>query len=267
LPGYLPDIPGVRVDRAQYLSAVHNGDRAFGRIDQGAAFPMSKQSLYHYATNLNLIVRWPEVATGGKTVAYTMVSIVDVMPSILELLEIPMPAKTDGKSFAGLFENSNTTVRDMIFSGYNYARHGLQVYPMRSAQTRRFQYIYNAWPGELDLKNGRPIVYDGRIDPLGGLCWASMKSVAGRDPALKARVEFIRNRAAEEFYDLDADPYCLTNVISRPEHAPMLAELKAGLEAELTRFDDPILARYRNTGPIPADWLTADAPPHSDPPH
>ncbi|MEQ1716978.1 MAG: sulfatase [Hyphomicrobium sp.] len=275
LPGYLPDLPGVRVDRAQYFSALHNGDKSFGRIvealrsegvyedtvficlsDQGASFPMSKQSLYHYATNLNLIIYWPGLAAGGTMNTNAMISIVDIMPTILDVLGIPQPAKIDGKSFARLFSDPSAEVRDVLFSSYNYARTGLQVYPMRSALTRRFQYIYNAWPGQTNLSPPTPLVYDGRIDPLSGLCWMSMKEAAKRDLAIRERVTFIRSRVNEEFYDLDADPYCLKNIVALPEHAEAVAALKSQLEAELVRFGDPILDIFRGNGAIPVAWLS-----------
>lgn len=269
LPGYLPDLPGVRVDRAQYLSAVRNADRALGKVvealknlnvydntaiiclsDQGAAFPMSKQSLYYYALSLGLVIRWPGIAESGDLIDDDMVSIADIMPTILDLLDIAPPADLEGKSFRNLFTDRQANAREFIFSEYNYARSGLQVYPMRAVHSKKYQYIFNGWAGL-----GGTNAYDGRIDTLTGLCWTSMKQAAARDSKLAARVEFVRSRVAEELYDIETDRFCLKNLAGDPAYASVLSDFKTRLGAYLESNGDPILPKFRGSGPLPHEWM------------
>lgn len=79
---------------------------------------------------------------------------------------------------------------------------------------------------------------------------------AATDAALAERVEFIKNRASEEFYDLRADPYCLDNRIADTAHASRMAEMKTMVEQRMKRTKDPLLAKFRGAGPIPPEWLT-----------
>lgn len=107
IPGYLPDLPGVRVDVAQYYSALHNADRAVGKIlaalehanvlnrtiiiylaDQGASLPTSKQNLYRHSTRIPLIIKWPGVTEKGKIISDTLVSSIDIMATLLEGLGV-----------------------------------------------------------------------------------------------------------------------------------------------------------------------------------
>jgi len=275
LPGYLPDLPGVRVDVAEYYSALHNGDKAVGRIldalreekvlddtiiiyfaDQGAPFPMSKQSLYPAGTRIPLIIKWPGVTEKNRVISSTMVSIIDVMPTILEGLGISSKNEMDGKSILSLLQGKSDHCRDYIFTSYTYARTGLQAFPMRAVQSKQYLYIYNSWCGESNVEPPYPLVYDGVIDPLTGFCWESMKKAAARDAVLKKRVEFIKRRAPEEFYDLSHDPYCLNNVMKEDRYHDKIQFFKNMLEEQMVATNDPIIDKFRGTGPLPKEWLT-----------
>jgi len=274
VPGYLPDLPGVRVDVAEYFSAMHNADLAVGRIldaleeeglkestivicfgDQGAPFPMSKQNLYRTSTRIPLIIRWPGVTGPGSVIDHTMVSIIDLMPTLLEGLGLTLPADMDGRSIFPLLGGGTEENRDYVFTSYNYALPSVQTFPMRAVQSKEFLYIYNSWPGEYNIEPKYPLRYDGVIDPLTGLCWKSMKEAAARNPALAERVNFIINRAPEEFYDLRKDPYCLDNLVDDPAHRRKAAEMRKMVEGQMERTKDPLLAKFHGTGPIPPEWL------------
>jgi N-sulfoglucosamine sulfohydrolase len=274
VPGYLPDLPGVRVDLGEYYSGLHNADRAVGRIvaalketgawdntvvmcfaDQGASFPMSKQSLYPAGTRIPLILRWPGVTKPGRVIEQ-MVSVIDIMPTLLEGLALADVPGMDGRSFLGLLRaDGGSRGHSHVFTSYTYAYPGNQAFPMRAVQSREFLYIYNAWFGEHNLAPRHPLRYDGNIDPLTGLCWKAMKEAAASDADLARRVEFIIKRAPEEFYDLREDPYCLNNRIADPAQAGRIAEMRSMVGQQMERARDPLLEKFRGTGPIPPDWL------------
>ncbi len=275
VPGYLPDLPGVRIDVSQYYSALHRADMAVGGVlraleeageldntifiylgDQGASLPTSKQNLYRYSTQIPLIIRWPEVTTPGDVIQDTMVSIVDLMPTILHGLGLSRVANLDGQSFYKRIESGSGGIRQRVYTSYNYAQPGEQVFPMRAVQTREHLYIYNAWPGERLIYPSESIQYDGLIEPLTGLAWKSMKEAAVEDPQLSGRVEFIRSRQAEEFYDLTQDPYCLNNQIATGAFAKEVAEMRELLETQMIVSNDPLIAKFNGTGNIPSSWLT-----------
>jgi N-sulfoglucosamine sulfohydrolase len=82
-----------------------------------------------------------------------------------------------------------------------------------------------------------------------------MKEAAASDADLARRVEFIIKRAPEEFYDLREDPYCLNNRIADPAQAGRIAEMRSMVGQQMERARDPLLEKFRGTGPIPPDWL------------
>jgi len=275
IPGYLPDLPGVRVDVAQYYSALHNGDKAVGRMldalreegvyehtiiiyfgDQGAPFPTSKQNLYRYSTRIPLIMKWPGVTKPSRVITDTMVSVIDIMPTLLEGLGIECDDKIDGKSFLPLIKGDNAECRDYIYSSYNYAYPGIQAFPMRAVQSREYLYIYNGWCGENNISPKVKLVYDGQIDPLIGFCWKAMKDAAQTDPEIKKRVDFIKHRVSEEFYNLSRDPFCLNNLIHDAHYSDTIKHYKQLAENQMAETGDPIIHKFRGAGPLPPEWLT-----------
>lgn len=163
--------------------------------------------------------------------------------------------RTDGTSFFPLLKGEKQNVRDHVLTSYNYAFPGIQAFPMRAVQSKHHLYIYNAWSSENNIWPKHPLVYYG--EPLLGQCWKSMKEAAKTDPSLENRIRFIENRIAEEYYDLGADPYSLNNLITQEQHQDTIHLFKKILEDHLIVTQDPILDKYRGTGPIPRKWLIA----------
>lgn len=275
IPKYLEDLPGVRVDLAQYFSALHRADLAVGRVldalketeeientvfiflaDQGASLPTSKQNVYRYSTNIPMIIYWPTVTEPGTVIDDTMISIIDLFPTLIDGLALDPEEGLDGQSFFNRLKTGKGPIRNYVYTSYTYARPGLQVFPMRAVQSREFLYIYNAWFNERLIKPNIEIRYDGHIDPLTGLCWTSMKEAALTDPVIAKRVNFIRDRIPEELYDLRVDPYCLVNLIDDDSHRKMAVSMRQRIEAQMKSTNDLLLNKFLGTGPIPPKWLS-----------
>jgi hypothetical protein len=123
-------------------------------------------------------------------------------------------------------------------------------------QSKDFIFIYNAWPGEKNIDPPGSLKMDGHMDPLTGLCWKSMKAAAATDPEIARRVKTIADRVPEEFYDLRSDPWCLKNLIGAPKHRERIDAMRKMVVEQMEHTKDPLLAKFRGTGPIPAEWRT-----------
>ncbi|MCA9056767.1 MAG: sulfatase-like hydrolase/transferase, partial [Planctomycetaceae bacterium] len=121
IPGFLFDDPVVRKELAHYYSSVRRADDCVGEIlkaldksghredtiilflsDHGMPLPFAKTQLSHHSTHTPLVVVWPGVTQPGAVDKTHMVSAVDLLPTLLEMLGIEHPGKMDGRSFAPL---------------------------------------------------------------------------------------------------------------------------------------------------------------------
>lgn len=253
VPCFLPELPDVRKEVAEYFASVHRCDETVGEIlralretgaedntlvmflsDNGMAFPYAKTNCYLASTRTPWIVRWPG-RTKPKTVDTDhMISGIDFMPTILEAAGLPRVDGMDGKSFAPLLRGEKQADRDWVCTTFNQTS-AKQNFPMRAVQTKRFGYIFNAWA------DGRTVF---KNESQSGLTFAAMKQAAESNPAIEARVNFFVYRVPEEFYDFEKDPCALHNLIDDPQYADQIKQFRAKMRQTMESTNDPLLAGF-----------------------
>ncbi|MEM0895781.1 MAG: sulfatase, partial [Verrucomicrobiota bacterium] len=254
VPGFLPNLPGVRREFASYLNSTRRLDDTFGRVmdaieetgfadstlvlfitDNGLAMPFAKCNTWYHATRTPLLVRWPGVVKPGTPDDENFVSVIDFFPTFMEATQVEAPAGLDGQSFLPLLKREQQKGRSMVFTTID-SKAGGDYVPMRAVQNAKFGYIYNPFSDDrFWYRNNNE-----------GLAMKAMNEAAESDPAIKARVDLFRYRVPEEFYDLEEDPDCLNNLIHNPEYNDVIAEMQAELMKEMERTEDPMLEAFQN---------------------
>lgn len=176
MPAFLPDVPEVREDLADYLGEVQAVDAAIGEVvarlretgdldrtilivsgDHGApGFPHGKCDLYDFGTRVPLVI-WagPEAGLPIRpgTVVEELVSLADLAPTVLACVGLPAPGSMTGRSLVPLLDASRSgdwTPRAAVFFGrerhVGQAREGGLPYPMRAIRTHDHLYIRNFAP-------------------------------------------------------------------------------------------------------------------------
>lgn len=300
MPPFLPDVPEVREDLADYFGEIQAFDASLGILlrrlealgelentlivvsgDHGApGFPHGKCNLYDFGSSVPLAIRG--AGTRAETVADDLTSLADLAPTFLELAGLKIPAAMTGRSLLPLLKSERVTGRDAVFMGrerhVDRARADYKPYPQRAIRTHDFLYIINfrpdRWPlgdpygleGEPNLDDVREETYTTLPDEDAGPTKAWMVSVRN-DPKWKKHFEWVYGkRPREELYDLKADPHQTRNVATEAAYAKSKAALEARLMAELKRTGDPRLiddGRFFETPPMSGP--AADARPPARP--
>ncbi|MCA9122063.1 MAG: sulfatase [Planctomycetaceae bacterium] len=254
VPGFLPDLPGVRNELAQYLNSTRRLDDTFGRVmdaldesgfasntivvflsDNGIAVPFAKCNAWFHSTRTPLLVRWPGVVGPGTANRTDFVSGIDLFPTFLDAAGVAAPVELDGQSIVPLLKGLPQSGREFVFTQIDGKAGGDNV-PMRCVQNAKYGYIYNPF------SNGEHVYRNNNE----GLTMAAMNQAAKHDPEIAARVQLFRYRVPEEFYDLKDDPDCLHNLIYSPEHRDAIVGLQAKLQGWMTATGDPMLAAFVN---------------------
>ena len=166
VPAFLEDIPRVREEVAQYFSNVSRFDLALGLVmkeltaagrdedtvvvfmsDHGMSFPFSKATIYYNGTWSPVLIRIPsmkELQTRAE-----LVSSVDVMPSVLELLDVKPPAGMDGRSWVPLLKGELQPDRDFVITHVNSVSSG-KSFAQRCVRTKDRALMFHAWVGGPD---------------------------------------------------------------------------------------------------------------------
>jgi len=254
VPGFLFEDPVVRKELAHYYSSVRRADDGVGHIlkaleesgeadrtmvmflsDHGMALPFAKTQLYHHSTNTPLIVRWPGVTEAAAVDDEHMVSAVDFLPTLLDVVGVPHPEGIDGHSFAPLLKGEAQDGRQMVVKEYNENAGGSRD-PMRAVHTKRFLYLFNPW------SNGQRVMATATT---GTPTYRRMAELAKTDKTLAARHDLYQHRVVEELYDVQNDPDCLVNLIGAPAQQEELARLRKALEAWMVETGDHMLDTFR----------------------
>ena len=106
--------------------------------------------LYDSTTHVPLLVKLPRNRDAGKQVD-AQVRTTDILPTILELLGIPIPEKLDGASLIPLFADTDTAART-VFGQTDYPlRFGWA--PLRSVRKEGFKFIEAPNPELYNLRS------------------------------------------------------------------------------------------------------------------
>ena len=253
IPGFLFDDPKVREELALYYSSVRRADDCVGKIlealdnsgeaentvviflsDHGMPLPFAKTQLYHHSTHSPWIIRWPGVTRSGKVDDVHMVSAVDMLPTLLDIVGAKHPGRLDGRSFLSLIRGERQVNRGHVFKEYN-ENAGASRDPMRAVQTKQFLYLFNPW------SNGQRVFATATT---GTVTYRRMATLAKSDARLAKRLAMYKYRVPEELYDVSVDPDCLNNIIDSSEHKMVLNQLQERLKGWMKKTGDPMLTVF-----------------------
>lgn len=240
VPSYLPDIPEVREDLSDIEASIVSVDKAFGRIvesirsskiskntiilftaDHGIAFPHAKMTLYDPGIEVALILTLPGAAAG--TVHQEMISNVDVVPFLLDLLGLPLPPNLHGRSFSSLITDQEYTPNEAIFAEKTYHTY---YDPMRTIRTSRWKLIAN-----FEFAPWQETSPD---------YFTNAKGYVEVSKALNVPYD-IQYHPPFELYDLQTDPHEQQNLASSPEHRDTRDDLIRSLRKWMENTNDPLL--------------------------
>jgi len=295
LPAFLPDVPEVREDVADYLGECQAVDAYVGVLvrelenlgeldrtlvilsgDHGMpGVPYGKCNLYDHGVAVALVARVPKARPGR--IIEDLVCLPDLAPTFMEVAGVTPPTGLYGRSLLPLLASDRSgqvdPTRTWVITGrerhVSQAREGNLPYPMRALRTAEFVYVRNFAPDRWPM--GSPL---GPQAPE-SLTWNALETntrsafadmdasptkawlvLRRDDPAWRWHFDLaFAKRPAEELYDLRKDPDQVRNVANDPAYATIKKELAERLLNELRRAADP-----RVTG----DGLTFDRSPFTD---
>ncbi len=269
MPAFMPDVPTIRQDMADYLGECMAFDAQVGVIvdelkkqglfentilvisgDHGApGFPRGKTNLVNFGTQVPLVIHWPKgIASPGRRID-NPTSLIDLAPTYLEAIGLPVHPQMDGHSLYPILQDPDAKgITDLgnthVFTGRE--RHHLDgraenlPYPSRAVRTHNYLLIRNfkpdRWPQyPLPLRTNEKT--DGDFDGGPTKAWFAEHQ---HDPAYAPLVQLaVGLRPPVELYDLIEDPDQMRNLADSPEHQAVKRQLSDRLMKELTNKGDP----------------------------
>jgi arylsulfatase A-like enzyme len=243
LPPYYPDDPVIRQDWANYLDTVRYTDLQVGQIlkrleeegvaadtlvffitDHGISHARGKQFLYDEGAHIPMIVRGPGVAAGA--VRADLVEHIDLAAASLAAAGIGIPKGTHSRDILA----KDYRPREAVFAARD--RCDETVEHLRMARTSKWKYIRNFLPKRPHLQPNAYKDSKAIVKQLRDL------HDAGKLTRLPEQLLFAPERAPEELYDLDADPFEVRNLAADAPHEAILKEMRGRLDRWMEETGD-----------------------------
>ena len=265
VPGFLPDLPGVRRHRANMLYEVCEADVDLGRVlkiledrgelantllivtaDNGTEVLRSKTNLYDWGVRVPLAMMWPARVKPQRRVD-DFVNFSDLAPTILEATSLPVPREMSGRSVLDVLLSDQAGLVDPArsWTAAGIEWHG-EAEPTnlagRMIRDARYLYIvnYSAAPRRRLAPSAKRLPDSEYTRTAATADEIELIDRHPEHPAVKKFVTlFASPRPREELYDSEADPWQLNNIADSPAHAAVKARLKAQLESYQRQTRDP----------------------------
>lgn len=256
VPSFLPDLPGVRKDLLNYYNSVKRADDCVGAVlkaleskglteqtlviflsDHGMPFPMAKSSVYDNGLHTPLIMQWEGGLEGGQVIDQQIVSVVDLLPTIMEVtgLKLPRDQPYLGQSLLGIMQQKKPSRKTRYaFGNFDENSKGVPN-PMRSAISNRWNYVFNAWGTGAERFQSAAMWH---------LTYKTMKKNAEKNEDIAAMVQHIDYRTVEELYDLTVDSNCRNNLAQDPKYKSDLEQMRAALRDHMVQTNDYLLEAF-----------------------
>lgn len=178
----LEDTPERREKMAGYYNGIARLDAGIGMLldqlaqsglakntivifigDHGPPFRRGKLTCYEAGLRIPLLVSWPG-RISPNMVNKSLVSTVDIMPTVLKAAGLPVPQNLAGRSLMPLFQGDTANWRGILYGEYtSHERKWTYFKPSRCVRGRRYKYILKLLPQESNPSGEE--LYDLYADP------------------------------------------------------------------------------------------------------
>lgn len=239
IPPYLADTPVMREDLAAFQGTIKYFDERVGEIinavesssvadntlilltsEHGIPYPGAKWCVRKAGFEIPLIAYQPNSVFAGGKVYNEVMSNVDVLPTLLDYLNEPVPPKMEGVSYLPFMEQkTDTPPRTEAFAQYtpDMKRDNLS----RCVINERYHLIRY-------FDQGRTVRYPTDVVPQDFASHIVRCRTKGPRPFV-------------QLFDIQDDPYELKDLGQKKEYAPIIKELSNKLTAWMTAVKDPLL--------------------------
>ena len=251
VPPHLVDDEATRRDLADYYDEISRMDGHVGEVlavlkkrkqlentlivfvsDNGMPFPRAKGTVYDTGMRTPLIFSWGDRIEAGSVFDKSLVSTIDLAPTLLDAAGIAKPPPMYGESLLPLLLGKANSSRTHVFSERHHKRWDEYYLTIRSATHKLIR--------TQDMNTDQPLTTVGEVYTSPSWYALQEKEKAGTLTAGQRRILEIP-RAEIELYDLDADPHELVNIADNPENQAIVTDLMGRMQQWRRDTNDPYL--------------------------
>ncbi len=233
-PFYLANAENTKKDLSKYYDEISRFDHYIGLVvdelqeqkvldntviiimaDNGRPFPHSKTRVNDRGMKTPFIISWPNGISKKQQVCTSLISSIDIAPTLLNLASAKIPESIQGVSFKTLIGNPEKSFRKYVFAEHNW--HDYEAHE-RMVRTKDFLYILNSRP---------QFANSGPADAVGSPSYQDLLDLNTKGTISPVQADiFLAPRPAEELYNNLSDFDQLKNLTAVPQYQDNLQNLR-----------------------------------------
>ncbi|MEM7028072.1 MAG: sulfatase [Chloroflexota bacterium] len=258
VPPFLPDLPGVREDLADYYQAVSRFDYGIGLLldvleesgradetlvmvttDHAMPFPGAKASPFDSGHHCPFILYTPELSQGGIH-NQALMNWLDIRPTVQDWCGVGVPSELPGRSLLPILETPEPEGWDEVT--FSHCFHEVIDYnPYRVLRGRRYKYVQSLAAA---LQTPLP------TDLFRSKTWTAIRE-NNTEMMGERGTQHMLIQPPEALYDIVNDPTESTNLIDDPNLQAVASEMRERLYAMRRETNDVWLEVDFQEGRIP----------------
>jgi N-sulfoglucosamine sulfohydrolase len=164
-----------------------------------------------------------------------LVSSVDIMPTLLDLLGVKHPEGLDGRSWVPLINGEKQVDRDYVITNVNTVSSGAS-FPQRCIRTKDWALMFHAWPdGTAKFK----------VEAMSGITFKALSEAGKTNERIAERVKQLRVGEPLMFFNERTDPGERSNRVTDANYKPEIERLAGLLLAHMEKTKDPQMANFQ----------------------
>jgi arylsulfatase A-like enzyme len=236
VPNYMQDTPQAREELRHFQAAVQLADQAVGQIvktlkqtgldhntllvftsDHGIPFPRAKCTLFDAGLEVPLLMTGPNLPTKPGQIYDGLMSMIDLFPTVCELIGIAIPSCVQGVSHVEAMLGRQIACEEI------YAQMTFHDYydPLRMIRTDRYKLIASFEATRAWMDPTQQWLHQSNVHP-------TLEKAGLRHPPLR-------------LYDLHSDPIEARNLVDDPAYASIVTMLATRLLHWMDETQDPVL--------------------------
>jgi N-sulfoglucosamine sulfohydrolase len=258
IPPFLPNNLMMQKDWSDYLGAVESSDKEVESViallkskdldkntlivfisDHGPSINRGKYYEYDFSTHVPVVFCGPGILKGVRTNSLT--SLVDLMPTLLDILDVPIPASVNGKSFKNLVQKNVSVPDEYVYTDVAFPRNGETNYQARTIFDGRFWYV---------RRNGKARMAGKPEDNYEQKVWENFSYSAIIAGKTEYPFQYSLMRSSEdkppneELYDMHSDPWNMHDLFKNPDYKFALEKMRKIMDLQIYKTND---GQMRNT--------------------
>ncbi|HLU94211.1 MAG TPA: sulfatase [Membranihabitans sp.] len=254
--------PGLKTATEAYYNCMNRLDESIGMLldsigdlsntciiylsDHGAQFSRGKMTNYEGGIKIPFIIHWPG-RINKPQIKEELISVIDLLPTIIEITETPVPEHLPGKSLISLFNQDQNPQdwREYLFAE-GEGSSPVQYFPMRSVRNKNFKLILN-----IDVGRKISPAYQYYIEPE-QIHGTNEEDLKASTPMVQNAYNVWKSPPQWELYNLQEDAWEFENLADDPSYDDILKELQNAMQKWREQTNDPFL------DPIKLNQFTAE---------